>query len=204
MGRAGALTLCLLLAPLTATAQDVSSPAVRHDAYWYGRFGYGTIAHELAFGGGAIGFGRRLERGALALDILLFSAQMKVFGTGPSNLHQIGGVYTHAAAASLGTVKGLYLLRPSGRTTPYVGAGVGWGGATFGRSVDIDERWRGQGVQGEFSVGYAFARSPVSTRFFVQADLTHPFYRARRYSDRTAVTGDRYGPTLVVSLASGW
>jgi opacity protein-like surface antigen len=203
MKRARLLALCLLLAAVPAAAQDVrrTSP---HDSFWYGRFGYGTIVNDAAFGGVALGFGRRLERGALGLDLLLFSAQMKIFGTGPEDLHQIGGVYTHAGAASVATVKALYFVGPSARTTPYIGIGAGWGAVSFGRSVDIDERWHGMGLQGEFTVGYAFARSAVSTRFFVQADMTRPFYKAKRYSDRVVVTGDRHAPSLVVSLGSGW
>ena len=202
--QAGPLALCLLLAKVAAAAQEAAPISPPHDSYWYGRFGYGTIDNESAFGGVALGFGHRRERGALALDVLLFSAQLKIFGTGPSDLNQIGGVYTHAAAASLATVKGLYLMRPSGRATPYIGAGAGWGAVSFGRSVDIDERWHGKGFQGEVTAGYAFARSAVSTRFFVQADITRPFYRAKRYSDKVVVTGDRYAPSLVVSLGAGW
>ena len=148
--------------------------------------------------------------------MLLFSGQAKLFGTTPADLHQIGGVYTHAYSASLMTVKGLYVVRPRSRTTAYVGAGAGWRAMSFGRSFeipnefrspsapDIDEQWHGKGLEGELTVGYALARAATSTRFFVQADITRPFYRAKRYSNREVVVGDRYVSSLVVSLGAGW
>ena len=190
----------LLLVPLYASAQDGSAHS---DSYWYGRFGYGTIGGESRFGGPAVGFGHRFERDAVALDILLGSAQMKILGTSP-DLHEVGGVYTHAFAASVLTTKALYLLRPRARMTPYVGAGAGWGAVSFGRTVAIDERWHGKGLQGELAVGYAFARSNASTRFFLEADFTRPFYSAERFSDRITVHGDRLATSLVASLGAGW
>lgn len=190
----------VLVAATEAGAQD----AIRHtDAFLYGRFGYGTIGGESRFGGPSLGFGSRFERGRVALDILFFDAQAKVFGTAP-DLHEIGGVYTHAHVASLMTVKGFYLPMASRRTTPYLGGGVGWGTHSFGRDVGIDERWRGKGFQGDLAIGYAFARSDASTRFFLQADLIQPFYRSERYSNRIAVQGDRRAPSFTVSLGAGW
>lgn len=203
MTRGVAVAIFSLLLPVSAAAQG-STPASGHrDAFWYGRFGWGTIANDATFGGIGFGFGRRLERDRFVLDLLLFDAHVKTFGTAP-DLHEIGGVYTHAAAASFGTVKALYLLRPAARATPYVGAGAGWSALSFGRSVGIDEQWHGKGLHGAITAGYALTRAPTSTRYFVQADFTRPFFRAERYSDRRMVTGDRYAPTLVVSLGAGW
>jgi opacity protein-like surface antigen len=193
----------LALTAVPAAAQNPAPPQSHSDAYWYGRFGYGTITGEPRFGGLSLGFGRRIERNAVGLDVLLFRGQAKLFGTQP-DLHQMGGVYTHAYSGSLMTVKGLYFVRPRSRTTAYVGAGAGWGAVDFGRRVDIDEQWHGKGLEGELSVGYALARAPTSTRFFVQADITLPFYTAQRYSNRVVVVGDRYAPSLVVSLGAGW
>jgi len=191
-------------------------PESHSDSYWYGRFGYGTIAGEQRYGGLSLGLGRRLERNALGIDVLLFSGQAKLFGTAPTDLHQIGGLYTHAYSASLMTVKGLYFVRPRSRTTAYVGVGAGWRAVSFGRifgipdelrspsTPDIDEQWHGKGFEGELTVGYALARAATSTRFFLQADITRPFYRAKRYSNREDVVGDRYAPSLAVSLGAGW
>ena len=201
--RAASLACLFVLVAVPATAQD-SVQARRHaDAYWYGRFGYGTMGGEWRYGGLTLGFGRRIERNALAVDVLLCGVQEKLFGTTPE-LHEIGGTYTHASALSLLTLKGMYLPRPQSRTTPYLGAGVGWRALTFGRSVGIDERWHGKGFEGELTVGYLLARSPATTRFFVQTDLTLPFYRATRYSDKQDVSGDRYSSSLLVSLGAGW
>jgi hypothetical protein len=193
----------LALVGVPASAQDPAPSSSHSDGYWYGRFGYGTIAGEQRFGGLSLGFGRRIERNAAGLDVLLFSGQAKLFGTAP-DLHQIGGVYTHAYSASVMTVKGLYFVRPRSRTTAYLGAGTGWSAVSFGRSVDVDEQWHGKGLEGELTVGYALARVVTSTRFFVQADMTRPFYKAKRYSNRAVVVGDRYAPSLVVSLGAGW
>lgn len=200
MKRVAWIASLVCAAATEAGAQD----AVRHDdAFLYGRFGYGTIGGESRFGGPSFGFGSRFERGRVALDILFFDAQTKLFGTAPG-LHEIGGVYTHAHAASVMTVKGLYLPTSGRRTTPYVGAGVGWGIHSFGRHVGIDERWRGKGFQGDLAIGYAFARSGASTRFFLQADFIRPFYRSERYSNRIAVQGDRRATSFTVSLGAGW
>jgi len=57
--------------------------------------------------------------------------------------------------------------------------------------ANIDEQWHGKGLEGELTVGYALACAATSTRFFVQADMTRPFYRAKRYSNREVAVGDR-------------
>ena len=203
VSRAASLACLFILVAVPTTAQD-SVLARRHaDAYWYGRFGYGTIGGEFRYGGLTLGFGRRIERDAFGIDVLLCGVQAKLFGTTPE-LYEIGGIYTHARSRSLLTVKGMYLPRPQSRTTPYLGAGAGWRALTFGRSVGIDERWHGRGLEGELTAGYLLARSPASTRFFVQADLTLPFYRATRYSDTRDVSGDRYASSVLVSLGAGW
>jgi opacity protein-like surface antigen len=212
--------LAFLVASAVSAAAQESQPAARlrnhSDSYWYGRFGYGTIAGQQRYGGPSLGFGRRIERNAFGIDVLVFSGQAKLFGTSPADLHQIGGVYTHAYSASLMTVKGLYFVRPMSRASVYVGAGAGWRALTFGRSFELpnefrspsvvylDEQWHGKGVEGELTVGCAFAREPTSTRFFVQADVTRPFYSAKRYSNRQVVVGDRYAPSLGVSIGAGW
>jgi hypothetical protein len=193
----------LVLAAVPASPQAPAPPQSHSDAYWYGRCGYGTIAGERRFGGLSLAFGRRIERNALGIDVLLFSVQAKLLGTTP-DLDEVGGVYTHAYSASVMTVKGLYFVRPRSRTTAFVGAGAGWRALSFGRSVDIDEQWHGKGLEGEVTVGYALARAATSTRFFLEADMTRPFYMAKRYSNREAVTGDRYAPSLVISLGVGW
>lgn len=187
------------------------------DSYWYGRFGYGTIAGDQRYGGLGFGFGRRIERNAIGVDVLLFSGQIKMFGTYPADLHSIGGIYTNARAASLLTTKALYFVRPKSRTTPYLGAGAGWKTMSFKRSFeaprefrdrgvggDLYDDWHGSGLEAEFTVGYAFARANTSTRLFVQADFTRPFFRVKRFSRTGAVVGDRYATMLVVSLGAGW
>jgi hypothetical protein len=228
-GGSAALLIVLMPAVISAAAEQesgatsatasifaiaaVSSPESPSDSYWYGRFGYGTIA---GYGGVSLGFGRRIERNAFGIDVLVFSGQAKLLGNAPADLHQIGGLYTHAYSASVMTITGLYFVRPRSRTTAYVGAGAGWRAVTFGTVFEvpdelrspsmphIDEQWHGKGLEGELTVGYALARAATSTRFFVQADITRPFYRAKRYSNREVVTGDRYAPSLVVSFGAGW
>ena len=192
-------------------------PQSHSDSYWYGRFGYGTIAGELHYGGPTFGFGRRIVHNAFGVDMLLFSGQTKVFGTGPASLHSIDGIYTRAHAASLLTTKALYFVRPRSRTTPYLGGGVGWRTISFKRSFEAPPRlrelqvggdlygdWYGSGFEGEFTVGYELARSDTSTRLFVQADFTRPFFRVTRFSRTGDVIGDRHATMLVVSVGAGW
>ena len=192
--------------PLSPDLQNDSQAALpqsHFDWSWYGRFGYGTLAGPQAYGGLMFGFGRRIERNAVGIDVLLFSGQIKLFGTSP-DLHTYGGLYTHAYAASLATLKGLYVVRPRARTSAYIGGGAGWGAVSFGHSGDIYEDWHGSGAQGELTAGYAFAREATSTRLFVQADFVSPFYRARSYSRTGVVIANRYVPSLVVSIGAGW
>ena len=60
--------------------EDSSAPRKTHsDSYWYGRFGWGTIAGERRYGGIGFGFGRRIERNSVGIDLLLFSGQVKLF-----------------------------------------------------------------------------------------------------------------------------
>jgi hypothetical protein len=184
-------------------AQTTKSDQAHNDSFWYGRFGYGTIAGDRTFDGLVFGLGRRIERHSVGIDVLLFSGQVKLFGTRP-DLHTYGGIYTHGYAASLLTLKGLYLLRPRADTTAYFGGGAGWGALSFGRSGDIYEDWHGGGVEAEFAAGYMFARSAASTRFFVEADVSHPFYRVKSFSRTGGVLGDRYAPRLVISIGAGW
>jgi len=207
--RAWTLGLLLILlscpyAALAAEQDDAGVPPASHsDSYWYGRFGYGAIAGDGRYAGPSFGFGRRFERDAIGLDLLLLSVQAKLFGTAP-DLHTIGGIYTHAHAASLLTVKGLYFLRPASRTTLYAGGGAGWGTVSFGRTGDVYEDWHGAGLQSAFTIGYAFARADTSTRLFVQADLGRPFSRVAEFNRAGEAVGHRRGSVLVVSLGAGW
>jgi hypothetical protein len=71
--------------------------------------------------------------------------------------------------------------------------------------------WSGNGLQGEFTAGYEFARSgPL--RVFVQADVSAPlFFAGSQTFSYTrgggfAQTADdsRYFPSMVVSMGVGW
>lgn len=198
------ILLSFLSAAVAAGQDDAGVQPVSHsDAYWYGRFGYGAIAAEGRYAGPSFGFGRRFERDTIGLDLLLLGVQAKIFGTSP-DLHTIGGIYTHAHAASLLTVTGLYFLRPTSRTTVYVGGGGGWGTVSFGRTGDVYEDWHSAGFESAVTIGYALARADTSTRLFVQADLVRPFGRVARFNRAGEVVGDRRVSVAVVSLGAGW
>ena len=89
----------LALAVVPASAQDRAQMLSHADAYWYGRFGYGTVAADQRFGGLSPGFGRRIERHALGLDVLFFSAhgsphptrQTRSYGAGDGEPTGAGG-----------------------------------------------------------------------------------------------------------------
>ena len=167
----GLATLLLMSCAALVRAGDPPSsqgrlrdPAPHHDAFWYGRVGAGVVLGEERFGGAGFGFGRRIERGAVAADLRLFSIQ-----------NRLGGAGSYGHAWTVLTARGLYVARPHARRSLYSGAGLGYGGLAHG-GEDAFNDWRGHGWQGELTAGYALARSPHSPRFFLEVDATLPAY----------------------------
>ena len=170
---------------------DTEAEPPRFDSYWYGLFGYGTIAGESY--GGALALGRRIERSSVGIDLQLFAGQRTSFGTS-----------TDASAYSVTLMKleGLYFVRPRSRTTLYAGAGAAWSRVSLSDTFD---NWRGSGIAGAVAVGYEFARADTSTRLFVQVDIAQPFFRVKPgVLNASRAAADRDARSLVVSIGAGW
>jgi hypothetical protein len=161
--------------PVTAQAdcapapqQQITSSAAHTDAYWYGRFGYGTLAEGGRYDGLLLGFGRRIERNALGFDLRLIDARSARLGSD-----------TYGQSFSLLAGKALYLIRPNDRTTAYAGAGAGWGWSSYAE-MSAPGEWHGHGIEGEVTVGYLLVRAKTSTRVFIESGVTLPAYRVSR------------------------
>jgi hypothetical protein len=181
------------------TAAQASVERVATDSFWYARLGYGGIFGDRTYGTPAIGVGYRVEMDSFGVDVSFLNYQI---GTNGSYYSSDG-----AFAGSLLKLQGLYFLNPTANRSPYLGAGLSWGGTAIGSG------FTGSGLQGELSAGYELPRAST-LRAFIQADAILPFYHvtANRYSapdyyyrrNVTVTTDQRYAPSFVVSLGLGW
>jgi hypothetical protein len=102
-------------------------------------------------------------------------------------------------------------LKPAADRSPYLAGGLSWS------TVNLDHdnmSFEGDGLQGEFTVGYEMGRAG-STHVFVQTDVGLPFYKLTATTYPTTfptapsnisnpVTSHRYVPSVAVSLGLGW
>ena len=186
--------------------QDLPARRVQSDSYWHARLGYGGVFGYETHGVPSLGFGYRAEFDRFGVDVSFFNY----------HFDQGSGYYAArktAIAGSLLKLEALYFSNPTANRTPYFGAGLSWGGTDLGEG---QRSWSGQGLQGELTTGYAFARA-TNVRLFVQGDATLPFYstvsQTSSYPQRlpngtyampTVTTEHRYTPTVVVSVGIGW
>ena len=186
--------------------QDLPARRVQSDTYFYGRLGYGGVFGYETHGVPALGFGYRAEFDSFGVDFSFFNY----------HFDQGNGYYasrTSAIAGSLLKLEGLYFTNPTANHTAYFGGGLSWGGTELGEGL---KHWSGQGLQGELTTGYEFARA-TNVRLFVQGDATLPFYstvsQTYSYPQRlpngvylapTVTTEHRYTPSVVVSIGIGW
>jgi hypothetical protein len=166
----------------------------RADSLFYLRLGQGVVAAPGAPGGPGIGIGYRLELERFGID-----ASLNLHMTDMTSPDKRG--YT----GSLVKLTAQYYFMPQADHTPYLGAGLSWGL----RSVSIGEdRYSGNGLQGEIIAGYEFLRNS-NIRAFVQAGASLPFYMANRESASTPralvlTPGARYLPTMGLSFGVAW
>ena len=177
IARLAALTATVMCWPWSLTAQandapalqeQTTSSAVHTDRYWYGRFGYVTLAEGARYDGLVLGFGRRIERNALGFDVRLIDRRSVSLGSD-----------TYGQSISLLAAKALYLIRPRARATAYAGGGVGWGWSSYAETSSPGE-WHGHGIEGEVTVGYLLIRTKTSTRVFIESGVTLPAYKMSR------------------------
>ena len=173
------------------------------DSFGYARLGYGRTLGDGGAGNPAIGFGYRAELDAFALDVSFLNQQL------PSS-NQTYSAST-AVSGSLLKLTGLYFTSPRANASAYVGGGLSWGVTSrSGSSPNGYSSWEGRGLQGELTAGYELPRAS-ELRVFVQADATLPFYhtigQTVAYSQgrsSTVTTGERYNPSLTLSIGLGW
>lgn len=169
------------------------------DKLFYGRLGQGMGIAGGMRGGPEVGLGLRLETGRIGLD-----ASMSFGVTQMNRNMEITGM-----RGSWLKLTAQYLFMPQADATPYLGAGLSWGGQ---KQRILGDTYSGSGLQGEIVAGYEFLRSST-VRLFLQADATLPFYQAARGAVperlplRKAGIGaveHRYLPTMGLSLGIAW
>ena len=186
------------------TSAQATGLRVHSDSYFYARLGYGSTFNESPYGMPSLGFGHRSEMDSFAIDVSFLNFQVHNGNnySSPSNV----------TAATLLKLEALYFVHSKASATPYFGGGLGWGYVSAGSDVSYNgtinksySAWNGNGLQGELTAGYEFART-TTLRLFVQADASLPFYSAtsNSYLTGNVVTNRRYVPSLAFSLGLGW
>lgn len=188
----------------TAQIPTAAAPALEQapaDKLFYGRLGQGVSLAGGLHGGPVMGLGLRLELDRIGLDA---SVSFGMTRMGPNM--EVTGI--QGSWLKLTTQ---YYMLPNRDGTPYIGAGLSWGGQ---KEKIAGATYSGSGLQGEIIAGYEFLRSS-SIRLFIQTDATLPLYQARNEQAAVAVprargqaaipnVAQRYLPTLGLSLGIAW
>ena len=192
-------------------AQDLAPRRVRAEGYWYTRLGYGTFLGQPSTpDGAAFGFGYRAGFDRLMLDVSFLNGQLN----GDGNYYTPGG-----SIWSLIKLQGLMYTHPAANRSAYFGGGLSYGRSEI-RTANTGEfptsGGSGAGLQADLTVGYELTRA-MSTRIFVQADVTLPFYHVQferfsypgppvngRYVAPTITFEDKYAPSVALSIGFGW
>jgi hypothetical protein len=187
------------------TQSQASARRVHSDSSWYARLGFASLFGDDAYGTPAFGFGYRAELDSFAIDVSFLNFQFSPSG------------YFSGAEASAGSwlkLSVLHFLDRRANRSAYFGGGLSYGRREFGRweypisnqaPYEYHTSWEGDGLQGELTVGYEFARA-TSLRLFVQADVVLPFYSAvsETFSRTGPIATDRrYAPSAIVSVGIG-
>jgi hypothetical protein len=185
------------------TASQASPKRVQSNSFGYARLGYSAIFGDHAYAGPAFGFGYRAELDSFGIDVSFVNFQVKMPSNNSSSYSSYNSYYyapsNGSFAGSLLKLEGLHFINPTANTTTYLGAGLSYGGTTFGSN------WHGSGLQGELTVGYELPRAST-LRVFVQADAVLPFYTAtgETFSSKSGyTTAHRYAPSFGVSVGLG-
>ena len=200
-----------LAAPAYAQNAGVGSagqtPRSELRSFGYARLGYGGAAADGFRSAPAIGFGYRAELESFALDVSFFNFIVR------ADPYETG---RDVFAGSTLRLQALHFLDAEGDRSPYVGAGLSWGGVGVSRGssgATYSNSWSGSGLQGELTAGYELTRN-TPMRMFIQTDIGLPFFKAKSASYSVTRTPDgfirpasleeRYIPSAVVSLGIGW
>lgn len=195
------------------TEAQSTANRVHSDGFSYARLGYAGIFGDSAYGTPSFGLGYRAELDKVAIDISFLNFQV-----GTADYYSNS---SSATGASVIKLSGLYLLNGKNNSTPYFGGGLSWGATTISgsrpyqyltpsSSYTYTTGGSGNGLQGELTAGYEFARA-TTIRMFAQADAILPFYSiqsdtitTRGYTTVVTSSTHRYVPSLVMSIGLGW
>ena len=163
---------------------------VKADSLYYFRLGPGYTAGADPFVvATALGFGYRYELDSMGVDASLSLS----FDTGADE----ESAQDRDSGATLSSqLMGLFFLDPKANSTSYLGAGIGYGGATFYRE---DRPYSGGGLQAQLALGYEFLRAST-IRLFVELGATLPFWTATPENSDESI----YTPIMSLSLGVGW
>ena len=188
------------------TVNQSSASRVHSDSLKYVQLGYGSSFGAGVHGMPAVGFGYRAELDSFAIDVSLMSRVG----------HYSPGSSSGAGAGGFLKLEGLHFVRSRSSAAPYFGGGISWGGNssnTTGRpyygtpfNSPYSTGWHGNGIHGEITAGYEFARA-TTLRVFLQADATLPFYKvtSESYLGPTLVSTNRsYAPSVAFTIGLGW
>ena len=192
---------------VTAT-QDSPARRVHAEGAWYARVGYGGVFADSTHNGATFGFGYRAEFDRLGLDVSFLNAQLS---------DESGYIGASSSVWSLVKLQGLYFTNPTGNRSAYFGGGLSYGRTNVRTSsADFPRYGYGSGLQGGLTAGFEIARA-TSTRVFVQADATLPFYNVHvetfsypepppngRFIAPTVTRERQYAPSFSVSVGFGW
>jgi hypothetical protein len=193
-----------------SASQDLPPRRLQSDGYWHARVGHASLFGPTTNQAASFGFGYRAVFDRLGLDMSFLNFQ----------LDDSGGNYYSSGSSVFTPIKleGLYFTSPNANRSAYFGGGLSYGRAEIRteNGVDFPTTGRGSGLQGELTFGYEIARV-TSTRLFVQADVTLPFYdvvfETFNYPVRppsgpfvapTITTERQYAPSLMLSVGLGW
>jgi hypothetical protein len=169
------------------TESQTRNQRISAEAFWYARLGYGATPADGFDGGPAFGFG---------IDFSFLNLTMYQDSDGYDG---IGGSWLKLGVD--------YFFDPYANHTPYVGAGLSWGGTTVPTDDELFNDYSGSGLQGELMLGYEMFRAST-LRLFVEANATLPMYRTSRQTlDAAGGSNDReykYAPMFTLSLGIGW
>ena len=177
-------------------------------SFAYARLGYGGVFAGPIRRAPAIGFGYRGELDHFAVDVSFLNYVIHADPYSSRNTVFVG---------SFLRLQALRFLNKDADRSPYLGAGLSWGGVSVGRDsspTTYVSGWHGSGLQGELTAGYEWSRADNSPlRLFVQADVGLPFFKAKADSTtfggspslfRPTTVEERYIPSAVVSFGIGW
>ncbi|MEL6545154.1 MAG: hypothetical protein AAFQ82_11050 [Myxococcota bacterium] len=184
------------------TADQAAPRRVEADSMWYLRLGAGSVTGGDFNWGPSFGFGYRYELDHWGIDA---SANLYIGTERDVENDELD----LGLSGSLIKLMGLYFFDATGNASPYVGAGISYGGAAVideisdGSGGSTTDTFAGGGLQGELSVGYELLRAST-IRMFVAFDATLPFYQSSADIGFGDDDETRYTPTFGLSLGFGF